>query len=533
MAPEKEKHNCQECNNSINDRSLKCYMCLKWTHKKCTKISSKNLTRIKKGELIYKCALCPNEPRDKEVRIQGDMSNVNSDQSDSDSEKEETETEGDFEEDYLNSSAETTIEAQVKDGIIKNLLDHVKKLETKLENLSIKVTSLEKTLSTLSKNNSEEPEMNTNNIKNIDVVDLTKPQKIENFSSNVIKMKCGNIFDLPENETIAHCIAKDCLMTEGIAKKIKRKFNVNVELLQSKANVGNAILQNDNGKNIIHLITKEITHYEPHWKDFRTSITSLKKLCVDNNISELHIPKIGTGMDKLHWPKVFRLLNSVFYQTNIDVTVWYLDQKKQNEFKQQINNKRTKIESSNKCNKLYVLGDSHTRDLSIHLNYMTNGNFKSFAQCVPGGTSEFITKNLNGHVTHLEPEDALICFAGTNDIYKSKNGITVLPATEPKKYILSHSLHTNVIIVTVPLRKDNHEINEIIKVYNENLISVVDDFKINCELPERVEILDINSVIKDDMYDNDYYNDIGKNAIAKQILDIYNKFDHVTRFFRT
>lgn len=59
--------------------------------------------------------------------------------------------------------------------------------------------------------------------------------------------------------------------------------------------------------------------------------------------------------------------------------------------------------------------------------------------------------NLNAHITHLSPENVLIYINGTNDITVSNDGITSIePSEQAKEDVISHSLHTNIMMVTIP-----------------------------------------------------------------------------------
>lgn len=241
-------------------------------------------------------------------------------------------------------------------------------------------------------------------------------------------------------------------------------------------------------------------------------------------------------MHKLHWPKVMRLLNSVFSNSDIKVTVWYLNKKKEKSYRDALKSKYMKSKKISRPSKIYVLGDSHTKGLGPLLNDNTTGGTKAFAHCIPGGTSEYITMNLNSHISHLHPEDSLVFFSGTNDISKFKDDSNVLPNQEPYDLILSHSLHTNVIIVTVPLRKDDDKLNTVIKTYNEKVQAIINKYKEQCSFPERIEIFDVNSNISVDMYKADklHLNDMGTIMIAHKISEIHNTLSSADKqeFFR-
>lgn len=171
-----------------------------------------------------------------------------------------------------------------------------------------------------------------------------------------------------------------------------------------------------------------------------------------------------------------------------------------------------------------MIGDSHARDLGTILTNLTDDETKCFANCIPGGTSDMVARNLNSHVTHLRPSDTLVYLVGTNDIYSSKTGPSISLANEPKKNILSHAKHTNVIMANVPYRLDKKELNESVDTYNDNLLKIAEDFKCSSRYSERVSFLDFNSIMTDDLYKKDgiHANLEGKYALCYEITKMIN-----------
>lgn len=225
-----------------------------------------------------------------------------------------------------------------------------------------------------------------------------------------------------------------------------------------------------------------------------------------------------------------RLLNGAFADSNTVVTVLYLNEQQELLYRGNINNVRIRNTPIDKTNKIYVIGDSHVRNFGSKLNSLTDSKTKCFVNCTPGGTSEIITKDLNSHVTHLQPNDTLVYIAGTNDIYQTNNGPAITPSNDAKNNVLSHALHTNVIIANVPRRLDIPVLNQGVDTYNNNLYSIVKDFKSNCEFPERVKLLDFNAIMTDEMYKKDglHSKELGKDEICSKIIEIVNQFKNQT-----
>ena len=50
-----------------------------------------------------------------------------------------------------------------------------------------------------------------------------------------------------------------------------------------------------------------------------------------NNVKKVALPKIGCGMNRLSWPDVKMMMEEVFWDTNIKITVFEFDESKKPE----------------------------------------------------------------------------------------------------------------------------------------------------------------------------------------------------------
>ena len=57
----------------------------------------------------------------------------------------------------------------------------------------------------------------------------------------------------------------------------------------------------------------------------------MKDLCDRNKVTELALPKIGCGLDLLDWKLVSRIIDEVFENSNIKLTVYLFNKDKQQE----------------------------------------------------------------------------------------------------------------------------------------------------------------------------------------------------------
>lgn len=134
----------------------------------------------------------------------------------------------------------------------------------------------------------------------------------------------GDLFT--SDRPYVHCISADCALGAGIARQIELRFHVKELLLKKQYAIvdyfkrygGFAVRTN----NIINLVTKEHYYDKPTYQTLRQSLESLKKICTEYKISEVAMPAIGCGLDKLNFTIVQTILSDVFSDTDLDITVY-------------------------------------------------------------------------------------------------------------------------------------------------------------------------------------------------------------------
>ncbi|NXX12098.1 OARD1 deacetylase, partial [Podargus strigoides] len=140
------------------------------------------------------------------------------------------------------------------------------------------------------------------------------------------RIKCvkGDLFSCPQTDSLAHCISEDCRMGAGVAVLFKKKFGGVQELLDQQKKTGEvAVLQRDD-RYIYYLITKKKVSHKPTYEDMRKSLEAMKNHCLNNGVTDISMPKIGCGLDRLDWNKVSAILGEVFEDTDINITVYSL-----------------------------------------------------------------------------------------------------------------------------------------------------------------------------------------------------------------
>jgi hypothetical protein len=143
------------------------------------------------------------------------------------------------------------------------------------------------------------------------------------------KMKMEEVFgDLflsnDQSESLCHCVSEDLSMSKGIAVLFKDKFGGITDLKMQKVKVGSiAVLSRDN-RFIYYLITKAKYWQKPTMFDLERSLRSLRIHCGNNNVSQLSMPRIACGLDRLKWTEVKQLIISVFEDFPIRIKVFQL-----------------------------------------------------------------------------------------------------------------------------------------------------------------------------------------------------------------
>ncbi|KAI1893128.1 hypothetical protein AGOR_G00140720 [Albula goreensis] len=133
----------------------------------------------------------------------------------------------------------------------------------------------------------------------------------------------GDLFSCPPEEALAHCISEDCRMGAGIATLFKKKFGGVDELKAQKKMPGEcAVLWRNRW--VYYLITKKRASHKPTYDSLRQSLEAMKAHCLEMGVTRLSMPRIGCGLDRLKWEKVSVILEEVFQDTSVCITVYSL-----------------------------------------------------------------------------------------------------------------------------------------------------------------------------------------------------------------
>jgi hypothetical protein len=127
---------------------------------------------------------------------------------------------------------------------------------------------------------------------------------------------------------------------------------------------------------------------------------------------------------------------------------------------------------SRKKRKLFILGDSHSRGMAAELSFFLGNDFEVNETVMPGARLENITKLSDEGISTLDNNDAVIIWAGSNDIKKNETnkGLSHL-----KNFVITRQ-NTNIVLINAPHRfalQESSCVNKEVEVFNRKLHKII------------------------------------------------------------
>ena len=144
-----------------------------------------------------------------------------------------------------------------------------------------------------------------------------------------IKYHTGNLFDT-DVKSLAHCVSSCFNMGAGIARTFKERFGRQNELVATKSKIGSVVgfesdsQQTGNSIYIFYLVTKAKYYEKPLLSDLLASLRIMRDMMLIYEMTEVAMPKIGCGLDKLKWSDVENGIIDIFSNTNIIIHIYSL-----------------------------------------------------------------------------------------------------------------------------------------------------------------------------------------------------------------
>ena len=136
-----------------------------------------------------------------------------------------------------------------------------------------------------------------------------------------------DLFNVPGEYYLAHCISADFGMGKGIVVEFNKRYDMKSRLVSKYSNYlstyrerklgGDCILEG----RVFNLITKERYYQKPTMYAMRSALDRMKEICINRNITMIAMPTIGAGLDRLPWENVSELIQEVFKDTEIEILI--------------------------------------------------------------------------------------------------------------------------------------------------------------------------------------------------------------------
>lgn len=138
-----------------------------------------------------------------------------------------------------------------------------------------------------------------------------------------------DLFKVPEDYYLAHCISADFGMGKGIVVEFNKRFNTKNNLMSrfpDYLNTFRSFGTHEHGDcildgRILNLITKMNYWQKPTNRSMFNALVHMREVCLRCGITKIAMPTIGCGLDGLKWNEVRELITSVFNDTQIEIMV--------------------------------------------------------------------------------------------------------------------------------------------------------------------------------------------------------------------
>jgi len=153
-------------------------------------------------------------------------------------------------------------------------------------------------------------------------MDTSAPPPVPRF---LFTEKTCDLFESDPSACLAHCVSRDLKMGAGIAVLFKKKVGRMNELKIQAADIGECAILDYGNRFIYNMVTKSRYFQKPTYDSVRAALIFMRDRMVANDMTQLCMPRIACGLDKLVWGNVRQMIIEEFQNTNISVTVCQLE----------------------------------------------------------------------------------------------------------------------------------------------------------------------------------------------------------------
>ena len=138
-----------------------------------------------------------------------------------------------------------------------------------------------------------------------------------------------DLFSVPKDYYLAHCISADFGMGRGIVIEFNKRFDMKNILMKKypdyldnwswciPGKTGDCILEG----RVLNLITKERYFHKPTYDSMQCALAKMRMLCQMNDIKKVAMPIIGCGLDRLDFNVVSEIIKDIFKDEDIEILV--------------------------------------------------------------------------------------------------------------------------------------------------------------------------------------------------------------------
>lgn len=143
----------------------------------------------------------------------------------------------------------------------------------------------------------------------------------------IYKEEKRDLFTVPEDYYLAHCISADFGMGKGIVVEFNKRFDMKRKLQTCFSGYLEEFVENYYQSDclmmgrVFNLITKERYWHKPTYSTMRGALEMMKKLAIENDVNKIAMPIVGCGLDRLQWDEVSEIIKEVFENTDIEILV--------------------------------------------------------------------------------------------------------------------------------------------------------------------------------------------------------------------
>lgn len=147
-----------------------------------------------------------------------------------------------------------------------------------------------------------------------------------------------DLFGMPSNYILVHCISSDFAMGAGIAKDFRDKYRIKAALCNKYDQdewyghgYCHIVIHPSSPWTVANLVTKKKYSDKPTYTTLKEALLSFKGQLLrrypdisdegENPMLHIAMPLIGCGLDRLDWPQVSDMVKRVFKDLNIEVVV--------------------------------------------------------------------------------------------------------------------------------------------------------------------------------------------------------------------